>query len=314
MNIKRAKEEIKDTIAAYLLKDEFGEYKIPAIRQRPVLLIGPPGVGKTQIMEQIARECEIGLVAYTITHHTRQSAVGLPFIEHKIYGGKEYSVTEYTMSEIIASVYEKIEETGCKEGILFIDEAYSLVEDGKSLFDIMQDCLDQTLMNVGEMYVLYDDFGSLSLKNIANLAVNILIDSKTGENYKYSSSIDDQTYNKIKLVYDNKNTGQRDVYIAQDSSKMNEWGMLQYYDKLSEGENGKEKVESLLQLYNRKSKSFQITNAIGDVSVRAGCLLPVILDLGVAKVQSMMLVESCKHVFRENENFMNLTLRGGDFV
>ena len=83
MNIKRAKEEIKDTIAAYLLKDEFGEYKIPAIRQRPVLLIGPPGVGKTQIMEQIARECEIGLVAYTITHHTRQSAVGLPFIEHK---------------------------------------------------------------------------------------------------------------------------------------------------------------------------------------------------------------------------------------
>ena len=83
MNIKRAKEEIKDTIAAYLLKDEFGEYKIPAIRQRPVLLIGPPGVGKTQIMEQIARECEIGLVAYTITHHTRQSAVGLPFIQHK---------------------------------------------------------------------------------------------------------------------------------------------------------------------------------------------------------------------------------------
>ena len=47
MNIKRAKEEIKDTIEAYLLKDENGEYVIPAIRQRPVLLIGPPGVGKT---------------------------------------------------------------------------------------------------------------------------------------------------------------------------------------------------------------------------------------------------------------------------
>ena len=122
MNIKRAKEEIKDTIAAYLLKDEFGEYKIPAIRQRPVLLIGPPGVGKTQIMEQIARECEIGLEAYTITHHTRQSAVGLPFIQHKIYGGNEYSVTEYTMSESIASVYDRIRETGLKEGILFIDE------------------------------------------------------------------------------------------------------------------------------------------------------------------------------------------------
>ena len=77
MNIKRAKEEIKDTIEAYLLKDEYGAYEIPSVRQRPVLLIGPPGVGKTQIMEQISRECGIGLVAYTITHHTRQSAIGL---------------------------------------------------------------------------------------------------------------------------------------------------------------------------------------------------------------------------------------------
>lgn len=122
MNIKQAKEEIKHTVQAYLSKDAFGEYKIPAVRQRPVLLIGPPGIGKTQIMEQIARECEIGLVAYTITHHTRQSAVGLPFIKEEQYEGKTYSVTEYTMSEIIASVYRKIEESGRKEGILFIDE------------------------------------------------------------------------------------------------------------------------------------------------------------------------------------------------
>lgn len=122
MNIKRAKEEIKDTIEAYLYRDEMGAYAIPSIRQRPVLLIGPPGVGKTQIMEQVAKECGIGLVAYTITHHTRQSAVGLPFIEKKNYGGREYSVTEYTMSEIVASIYEKIEDTGLKEGILFIDE------------------------------------------------------------------------------------------------------------------------------------------------------------------------------------------------
>ena len=122
MNIKRAKQEIKDAIEAYLLKDEYGEYQIPVIHQRPILLMGPPGIGKTQIMEQIARECKIGLVAYTITHHTRQSAIGLPFIRSKEYSGKEYSVTEYTMSEIIASVYDKIEETGVKEGILFIDE------------------------------------------------------------------------------------------------------------------------------------------------------------------------------------------------
>ena len=122
MNIKRAKEEIERAVKAYLAKDPRGEYAIPAVRQRPILLMGPPGIGKTQIMEQAARACGVALVSYTITHHTRQSAVGLPFIRQKHYGGRDVSVTEYTMSEIIASIYEKMEATGLQEGILFIDE------------------------------------------------------------------------------------------------------------------------------------------------------------------------------------------------
>lgn len=122
MNIKEAKQEIINTVKAYLCKNAEGEYRIPAIRQRPVLLMGPPGIGKTQIMEQIAGECGIGLVSYTITHHTRQSAVGLPMIKTEEFEGKEYSVTEYTMSEIIAGVYKAIKEQGHTEGILFIDE------------------------------------------------------------------------------------------------------------------------------------------------------------------------------------------------
>ncbi|MFT4007080.1 MAG: ATP-binding protein [Lacrimispora sp.] len=145
MNIKRAKEEIKDTIEAYLLKDSYGFYEIPSIRQRPIFLIGPPGVGKTQIMEQIARECQVGLVAYTITHHTRQSAVGLPFITGKEYGGKAYSVTEYTMSEIVASIYDKIEITGLKEGILFIDEI---------------NCVSETLAPTMLQFLQYKTFGN----------------------------------------------------------------------------------------------------------------------------------------------------------
>ena len=122
MNILQAKNEIKNTVKAYLSKNSFGEYAIESKNQRPLLLIGPPGIGKTQIMEQISKECQIGLVSYTITHHTRQSAVGLPFIQEKVFDGKNYSITEYTMSEIIASVYSKMEDTGLKEGILFIDE------------------------------------------------------------------------------------------------------------------------------------------------------------------------------------------------
>ncbi|MCI9375509.1 MAG: AAA family ATPase, partial [Oscillibacter sp.] len=122
MNIKQAKQEITNTLRAYLAKDALGNYRIPPVRQRPVLLMGPPGVGKTQIMEQIAAETGVGLVAYTITHHTRQSAVGLPFIEKRTYGGETVSITEYTMSEILASVYGLMEKTGLKEGILFLDE------------------------------------------------------------------------------------------------------------------------------------------------------------------------------------------------
>ena len=122
MNIRQAKQQLSDTLRAYLAKDALGNYRIPAVRQRPVLLMGPPGIGKTQIMEQVAAENGVGLVAYTITHHTRQSAVGLPFIEHRSYGGEEVAVTEYTMSEILASVYRLMERTGLREGILFLDE------------------------------------------------------------------------------------------------------------------------------------------------------------------------------------------------
>ena len=122
MNIKQAKEYIKNSVNLYLKKDEFGEYRIPVVRQRPIFLLGAPGIGKTAIMEQIAQELGIALVSYSMTHHTRQSALGLPFITHKVYGGKEYDVSEYTMSEIIASIYETMEESGIKEGILFLDE------------------------------------------------------------------------------------------------------------------------------------------------------------------------------------------------
>ena len=115
MNIQEAKKEICNTLRAYLAKDEDGYYIYPLVRQRPILMIGPPGIGKTAIMEQAAAECGVGLVSYTITHHTRQSAIGLPEIVKRNYGGKGMMVTDYTMSEIVASVYDCMEKTGKKE-------------------------------------------------------------------------------------------------------------------------------------------------------------------------------------------------------
>lgn len=122
MNIKQAKEYIKNSVNLYLKKDDFGEYRVSVVRQRPIFLLGAPGIGKTAIMEQIAQEMGIALVAYSMTHHTRQSALGLPFITEKTYGGEKVSVSEYTMSEIIASIYDTMDSSGMKEGILFLDE------------------------------------------------------------------------------------------------------------------------------------------------------------------------------------------------
>ena len=128
MNIKQAKEQVKNTVKAYLAKDEHGRWLVPVVAQRPILLMGPPGVGKTAIAQQAAQECGVALVSYTMTHHTRQSAIGLPSIHTASYGDKTFQVTEYTMSEIIASVYRAMEETGLKTGILFLDEVNCVSE------------------------------------------------------------------------------------------------------------------------------------------------------------------------------------------
>lgn len=144
MNIKQAKEQIKNAMLAYFSKDEFGNYRLPTEKQRPVFLLGAPGIGKTAIMEQIAQELEVGFVSYSMTHHTRQSALGLPFIAKKEYGGVEYDVSEYTMSEIIAAVYDAMEATGKHEGILFLDEI---------------NCVSETLNPAMLQFLQYKVFG-----------------------------------------------------------------------------------------------------------------------------------------------------------
>lgn len=146
MNIKQAKEQIKNAMTAYFTRDDTGEYAMPAHQQRPVFLIGPPGIGKTAVMEQIAGEMGVALLSYSMTHHTRQSALGLPFIVHKCYqgGAVECDVSEYTMSEIIASIYDLMETSGVREGILFLDEI---------------NCVSETLAPVMLQFLQYKTFG-----------------------------------------------------------------------------------------------------------------------------------------------------------
>ena len=154
-----------------------------------------------------------------------------------------------------------------------------------------------TIRNRKEMYVLYDDFGKLCLKNLERMKVGLVIDEETGENFDYESSIDSDTYNQIKLTYDNSDTGKREVYMAIDKKT-----------------NGAVKARALLDLYNQKTRSLEIKNALGDIRVRGGSLIIVNLNLGDVKLQNFMLVEKAKHTFKNGEHFMDLTLRGQNFI
>jgi hypothetical protein len=189
----------------------------------------------------------------------------------------------------------------------------SRVEDNATLLDTIYNALDLTIMSTGWMYVLYDEYGKLTLKALDDMYLNLLIDAETAENFDYTSTIDDNTYNKIKLSYENEGTGKRDIYIVQDGKHIGDWGVLQYFDSLQKGENGEAKAEALLKLYNAITRKLRISNEFGDLRVRAGSLIPVKLGLGDVNVANYMLVEKCEHQFRESEHTMNLTLKGGEF-
>lgn len=190
----------------------------------------------------------------------------------------------------------------------------SRIEDNTALFDMIQTSLDLTLQNKGQQYVMFDDFGKISLKRIQDLAIDYLVDATTAEDFDYSSSIDSDTYNRVKLIRENEEKGTREVFISQDSKNINKWGVLQHFDKLEENENGKNKADSLLSLYNAKTKKLTVKNALGDLRIRAGSMIVVQLNLTDTKLSNMMLVEKCTHKFLKDEHVMDLTLRGGGFV
>lgn len=187
------------------------------------------------------------------------------------------------------------------------------IESNKTLFDIVQNALEDTKLNAKEMYCLYDDAGAITLQNIASMKVGLLIDEETGQNFDYTSSIDGDTYNKIKLTYDNEESGKRDVYVIEDNDHINAWGVLQYFDTLKEGENGESRAASLLGLYNRKTRNLTINDAFGDVRIRAGSAPLIRLSLGDIIVNNFMFCDRVTHRFKDNEHTMDLTLIGGAF-
>ncbi len=214
-----------------------------------------------------------------------------------------------TASEVIQMLAD---DFGLNAGTI-ADTGYKIpsrVEDGKTLFDIIQNALDETVKNTGKMYVLYDKAGKLTLSDISDMKLGTLVFNDTAGDFEYKTSIAGSTYNKIRLLKD----GAEPVTV-RDSENIKRWGVLQYAEKVSDDNvNLTSMANSLLGLYNAKSRTLTVKNVLGDVRVRAGTLLPVVMDLGDMKISNYMLVEQAKHTFTDNSHFMDLKVRGNNFV
>ena len=185
----------------------------------------------------------------------------------------------------------------------------AIAEENKAAIDIMLTVLEETLVNTGDMYVIYDDFGKITLKNVANMMSDILICSETAENFDYTSSIDNETYNSVVLYYKDKEEGLR-VFHAFDNETIKQWGTLRYFEEVKNPSIGQNKADSLLKLYNRKTRELKISDAFGSTDIRGGTLIPIHLDLGDIVAKNFMLVEKVTHKFNKDYYTMDLTLEG----
>lgn len=239
-------------------------------------------------------------------HHINVTAYDqLRYLKNKqTYAYKNKSADE--LIRMIAKDFKlqigELESTGYK-----MDD----IQDNATLFDIIQNSLNETILNKNQMFVLYDDFGKLTLKNATNMLIptDFIISEDTAQNFDYKSSIDDQTYNQIYLYSENGQT-----YVAKDSANIKNLGVLQLTEKFTDNENPQAKSAALLSLYNNVSRSLKINNAFGDIRARAGASIFVNLNIGDIILRDYMLIEKATHTFEDNLHTMSLDLRKGSFI
>lgn len=223
-----------------------------------------------------------------------------------------FRLESMTASELLKRLAEDFRlETG-----QITDTVYKLppklIKD-KTLFDVLREALETTLEATGKLYILYDAFGRLTLRGMEEMQLDYLLDSQSAQDFSYESSIDKNTFNRIKLLYENDKTKKREIYIEQDSEKINRWGVLQYFETVSSGVGLPARAAGLLQLYNQKTRTLTVKGALGDLRVRAGSIIGAALDLGDIILQNQMAAEKVKHKFSGEGHFMDLTLIGGEF-
>jgi hypothetical protein len=237
---------------------------------------------------------------------------------------KAYDQTRYLMANdtfvfsattATKAIKKIVSDLQLKIGV-FEETGYTVpgvVEDDKKAFDVISKFLDSTLIATNRNYVFYDDFGSLALKNINNMKI-AADDFYIGEesllfDFNFKKSIDSETYNRVKLVQDNKDTGKREVYIAQDSANIAKWGRLQDFKKVDDKMTSaqiKDLLDHLIRLRNRETKSLTL-DCLGHWKVRAGSFVLIYIEkLGI---KEYFLVDECTHKWTEGIHTMTLDVK-----
>ena len=185
----------------------------------------------------------------------------------------------------------------------------SLIEQEQSCIDIAQSALEQTLLNTGNIYVLFDDGHGLSLKQPANMISDVIIGDKSLlTDYSYKTDIDQQSYNSVKLVRPNEQTGRKDVFIAQDSGNIDRWGLLQLYQSVDGAMNDaqvKAQAEATLGFYNRRLRTLSVS-AVGVPKLRAGQMIYMnVPGLGDINLNQYVLLEKVTHTWENNDHTMD---------
>lgn len=219
-----------------------------------------------------------------------------------------YAFYDQTAGEIIRQIAQdfqldvsELEDTGYK--------IPSLIEEEQTCLDIIEEAVQQTLLNTGKVYVFFDDGNGLSLKEAGNMISQVMIGDKSLlTDYTYKTDIDEQTYNSVKLARPNEETGRADVFVAQDSANIGQWGLLQLYQTVDGDVNDaqvKAQAEATLEYYNKRQRTLSVSS-LGVVGLRAGqMILMRVQGLGDISLDQFVLLEKVTHTFENDTHTMD---------
>lgn len=290
-----------------------------------------------------AREGEPGRLTFTALkdeelNFQEGSTVRLAVDGRKLFFGYVFTKKRTSNQQISVTAYDQMRFLKNHDSIKYSDTASGIIktiaegcrlscgelaqtkvsisrrEDNTTYFEIIKNALDITAAYGEGVYVLYDDYGRLTLKSPKDMISSTLICAEGAGDFVYETSIEAGVYNRIKLYRDDHSLGERIVHVESDGKSIEKWGVLQLYRRAEEDTELSDAAKAMLKLYGSKKRRLTVKNALGDTEVRGGTLIPVSLALGDINANSYLMTEAVTHTFKNGVHTMDLELGGGDFV